>query len=95
MSRHRHSLAKRAVRPPGTVPVNGEPSDLPVRITVIDYDAAHFEEKIVDKISECFPFRDTETVTWINIDGLGNLKLIEDLGKCFTIHPLIIEDIFN
>jgi magnesium transporter len=34
-------------------------------------------------------------VTWINVDGLGNQKLIEDLGKCFTIHPLILEDIFN
>jgi len=95
MSRHRHSLAKQAVRPPGVVPVHGEPSDLPVRITVIDYDAAHFEEKTVGKISDCFLFRDTETVTWINVDSLGNPKLIEDLAKCFTIHPLIIEDIFN
>jgi magnesium transporter len=95
MSRHRHPLLKRAFRPPGAVPVNGDHPDLPVRITVIDYDATHFEEKIVGKISECFPFRDTETVTWINVDGLGNPKLIEDLGKCFTIHPLIVEDIFN
>ena len=75
--------------------MNGKPSDLPVLITVIDYDASHFEEKTVEKISECFPFRDTETVTWINVDSLGNPKLIEDLAKCFTIHPLIIEDIFN
>jgi magnesium transporter len=75
--------------------VNGDPSGPPVRITVIDYDATHFEERTVGQISECFPFRDTETVTWINIDGLGNPKIIEDLGKCFTIHPLIVEDIFN
>jgi len=34
-------------------------------------------------------------VTWINVDGLGNPKRIEELGKCFTIHPLILEDIFN
>ena len=95
MSRHRQPLSKPPISPPGTVPVNGEPSGEPVRITVIDYDATHFEEKIVEKISECFPFRDTETVTWINVDGLKNPKIIEDLGKCFTIHPLIIEDIFN
>jgi magnesium transporter len=94
MSRHRHPILKQAFFPPGAVPVNGDPS-VPVRITVIDYDATHFEEKIVGKISECFPFRETETVTWINVDGLGTPKLIEDLGKCFTIHPLIIEDIFN
>jgi len=92
MSHHRHPFSK---RPPGAIPVNGEPSNQPVLITVIDYDATHFQEKTVDKISDCFLFRDTETVTWINVDGLGNPKLIEDLGKCFTIHPLILEDIFN
>jgi magnesium transporter len=95
MSRHRHTLPKRAGQPPGALHVNGEPSDLPVQITIIDYDATHVQEKLVDQISECFPFRDTETVTWINVDGLGNQKLIEDLGKCFTIHPAILEDIFN
>jgi magnesium transporter len=95
MSRHRHTLSKRAVQPPGSPHVNGEPADLPVQITVIDYDATHFQEKQVDQIRECFPFRETETVTWINVDGLGNPQLIEDLGKCFTIHPLILEDIFN
>lgn len=95
MSRYRHKLAKRVGLAPGTLPMNGGPADLPVLITVLDYDATHFQEKKVDLISDCFPFRDTETVTWINVDGLGNPKLIEDLGKCFTIHPLILEDIFN
>lgn len=95
MTRYRHKLANRVGLAPGTLHVKGEPSDQPVRITVFDYDTAHFVEKTVDTIGECFPFRDTETVTWINVDGLGNPKLIEDLGKCFTIHPLILEDIFN
>ena len=88
-------LSKQAGLPPGTLPVTGGPADVPVPITVIDYDATHFQEKTVSQISECFPFRDTETVTWINVDGLGNQKIIGDLGKCFTIHPLILEDIFN
>jgi magnesium transporter len=95
MSRRHHALTKRIGLAPGTIPSDDSPSDPAVRITVIDYDASHFQEKIVGKISECFPFRDTETVTWINVDGLGNPKLIEDLGKCFTIHPLILDDIFN
>jgi magnesium transporter len=95
MTRHRHKLSKRAGQPPGTLHVDGEPGNAPVRITVIDYDETHFQEKQVDNITECFPFRDTETVTWINVDGLGNTRVIEELGKCFTIHPLILEDILN
>ena len=77
MSRHRHKLSKKAGQPPGTIHTDGAPSTEPVRITVIDYDDAHFTEKQVDQITECFPFRDTETVTWINVDGLGNTQVIE------------------
>ena len=95
MSRQKHKLSKRAGQPPGSLHVSGETGNTPVLITVIDYDATHFQEKQVNQITECFQFRDTETVTWINVDGLGNTKVIEDLGKHFTIHPLILEDILN
>ena len=95
MSRYRHKLTNRVGLPPGTLHVRGEPADLTVPVNIIDYDAAGFDEKQVKDISECLRFRDTGTVTWINVDGLGNPKLIEELGKCFTIHPLILEDIFN
>ncbi|PKL64510.1 MAG: magnesium and cobalt transport protein CorA [Methanomicrobiales archaeon HGW-Methanomicrobiales-3] len=95
MSRYRHKLTNRVGLPPGTLHVRGEPADLPVPVTILDYNALGFSEKPVTDISECIRFRDTDTVTWINVDGLGNPKLIEDLGKCFGIHPLILEDIFN
>lgn len=95
MSRYRHKLTNRVGLPPGTLHVRGEPADLTVPVNIIDYDAFGFDEKQVKDISECLRFRDTDTVTWINVDGLGNPKLIEELGKCFAIHPLILEDIFN
>jgi len=95
MSRHRHKLAKKAGQPPGTIHTDGAPSTEPVRITVIDYDDAHFTEKQVDQITECFPFRDTETVTWINVDGIHQVEVLEKLGNCFGLHPLVQEDILN
>jgi magnesium transporter len=95
MSRHRNKLSKKAGQPPGTLYTDGIPLTEKVVITVIDYDATHFTEKQVDRITECVPFRDTDTVTWINVDGLGNTRVIEELGRCFTIHPLILEDILN
>jgi magnesium transporter len=49
----------------------------------------------VETIEECFPFRDTPTVTWINIDGLHEVGIIEKIGKHFSIHPLILEDILH
>jgi magnesium transporter len=95
MSRHRHKLSKKAGMPPGTLHPNGEPRTGPVRITVIDYDADHVEERKVEAIEECYPYRDTATVTWINIDGLANTEVIEKIGRHFSIHPLILEYLLN
>ena len=35
------------------------------------------------------------TVTWINIDGIHQIEIIEKIGKHFNLHPLILEDIMN
>jgi magnesium transporter len=35
------------------------------------------------------------TVRWIEITGLTDVNIIEDVGKLFKIHPLVLEDILN
>jgi magnesium transporter len=66
------------------------------KITVIDYDAHGEREKVItDDLKECFVFRDTDTVTWINVDGTHDTPSIEEITKCFNIHPIIVEDILN
>ena len=80
---------------PGTVVHVGERAGHEVRITVIDYDEQGVQEKEVGKIEECWPFKDTPTVTWINIDGLHQVEIIEKIGKQFGIHPLVLEDIVH
>ena len=95
MTHHRRKIPIRPGLSPGTLAVNGAHTTGPVRITVIDYDEAHFSEKRVENVEDCFPFRDTGTVTWINIDGLGNTEVIERIGKHYHIHPLILEDVLN
>ena len=73
----------------------GEKKDGEVKIRVIDYDDAHLEEKDVQEVEECFPFKDKPTVTWINIDGVHRVDVIEKIGKHFNLHPLALEDIVN
>jgi magnesium transporter len=87
--------SKRAGLSPGTLVHDGDKKVEKAKITIIDYDAAQFQEKEVETIEECFPFRDTPTVTWINIDGLHEVGIIEKIGKHFSIHPLILEDILH
>jgi len=81
--------------PPGTLIHIGERKTEKVRIRILDYDEAQFEEKEAKTIEECFPFKDKSTITWINIDGIHQVEIIEKLGNYFGLHPLLLEDILN
>ncbi|WP_287588788.1 magnesium/cobalt transporter CorA [Candidatus Borrarchaeum sp.] len=87
--------SKKAGLPPGTPVHVGEKRVEKIKISYFDYDETQFQEKEVKTIEECFPFKDTPTVTWINIDGIHEVEIIEKLGNHFEIHPLILEDILN
>jgi len=89
----RHS--RKAGLPPGTLVHIGEKKTEQIKITLIDYDEQNVQERVVEKVKECFPFKETPTVTWINIDGLHSIETIEKIGKHFELHPLILEDILN
>lgn len=86
---------ERAGLPPGTLVHIGETKAEPVRVTVIDFDAERLHERVVDRIEECFPFRERPTTTWINVDGVHDVAIIERLGSCYGIHPIVLEDIVN
>jgi magnesium transporter len=81
--------------PPGTLVFDGERKAEKARITLFDYDESHFQEKEVQEVEECFPFRDQPTATWINIDGIHDVEIVEKIGKHFDVHPLVLEDILH
>ena len=81
--------------PPGTPVFVGEKQSEAVKITLYDYDDAHTERRIVQSIEECFPYKDLPSVTWINVDGLHDVAMLERLAHDYGLHPLTIEDIVN
>jgi len=95
MPKYRRTRAKKTGLPPGTLIHVGEKRAEKVKITVIDYDESRLEEKAVERIEECYPFKDKPTVTWINVDGIHDVDVIEKLGSNYAIHPLLLEDILN
>jgi len=86
---------RKAGLPPGTLVHIGEKHVEKPRITVMDYDERTFQEKEVAAVEECFEFKETSTVTWINVEGLHDVGIIEKLGNRFGLHTLIQEDILN
>ena len=81
--------------PPGTLIHIGEQKAEKPKITIIDYDDSSFQEKEAEDISECYPFRNKPSVTWINVEGLHRVEILEKLGECYGLHPLVLEDILN
>jgi len=87
--------SKKAGFPPGTLVHIGEKKTEEPKITIIDYDETHFEEREIKTIEECFVYKEKPTVTWINVDGLHQIEILEKLGDGFGLHPLVLEDILN
>jgi magnesium transporter len=87
--------SKKSGLPPGTLVHIGEKKTEEPKITVIDYDELHVEEREVKTVEECFIFKERPTITWINMDGLHQVDVLEKLGKCYGLHPLVLEDILN
>jgi len=65
------------------------------KIHVIEYDADQLQEKEFTEIDEVISRLDRDKITWINVDGLGDLPALEALAVYFNLHPLAVEDVLN
>ena len=90
-----HRVTRPAAQAPGTVEYTGEKKVDRITIRVIDYDAQNFTEREVERIADCLDYRDTDTTTWINVNGLHETELLRDLGTHYGLHALVLEDIVN
>lgn len=80
---------------PGSLIHVGEHVDNDVKIELISYNEENFNKAIYDDIEKCLSSCDSNSINWINIDGLNQVDVISNIGKRFNIHPLILEDILN
>lgn len=85
---------------PGTSPatlmphlVDGKAAKAKLR--TIEYDANHFVEREFADIENLLANIDSRKTTWINVDGLGDIAVLEALSKRFNLHPLALEDVLN
>jgi magnesium transporter len=70
------------------------PQDAPI-ITLIEYGPDYLDERKDVDCGELLGHLDNELVTWINIDGLGDLSVLRILGERFNLHPLALEDVVD
>jgi magnesium transporter len=87
--------SKKAGLSPGSLVHIGDKKTETIKITLMNYDPELMLEKQLPAIEASFPYRDTPPVTWINVDGLHDVNVVEKMGAHFGIHPLVLEDIVN
>ncbi len=78
---------------PGTIVADPEAPAPSVR--VMSYAGDEFDEREIEDVKEIPAVLEDDHVTWINVDGLGDIKTIKRLGEIFDLHPLVLEDIVH
>jgi len=86
---------QKAGLPAGTLVYTGGKKDEKIRIHVVDYDEANFAETELTSVDACISYKNKPSITWINVDGVHNVPMLEKLGECFGLHRLVMEDILN
>ena len=101
-ARHRSVLGrlvghtrKSAGSAPGTLVHTGARKADSVLISLMNYDADGLEERTLERIEDCFPAAEDPPVTWVNIDGLHDVSVIEKVGERFGLHRLALEDVLS
>ncbi len=81
--------------PPGSLIHVGEIHHTDTRMTIVDYSQEDVEEKEIQSVDEILKYKDSDTITWVIIEGLSNVDVVEKIGSMFDIHQLVLEDILN
>ncbi|AFY70455.1 magnesium and cobalt transport protein CorA [Thalassoporum mexicanum PCC 7367] len=78
---------------PGTLIID-EDATVP-NIFLIDYHADNVTGMQLLHPEDCTPYLESESVSWVDVQGLGSEDVLQRIGQVFKIHPLILEDVVN
>ena len=78
---------------PGTLVINAG-AERPL-IHVTKYKPEHLEEHDLAAVGDLSSLLEDNTVCWIDVQGLGDEKVLRDFAEMFSIHPLALEDVVN
>ncbi|MDP8221728.1 MAG: magnesium/cobalt transporter CorA [Candidatus Lernaella stagnicola] len=96
-ARFRLGKKRRTVKPgtvPGELTVDLEAPHPTIHAMAWSSDA-EFMETQVEKTEEISALRAHYSFVWIDVAGLGNLAIVEEVGAMFSLHRLALEDVLN
>ncbi len=78
---------------PGTLFLDADAP--PPNIVLIDYTETSASRMKISTPAACTPYLDTESVSWVDVLGLGNQETWRQLAEVFGLHPIALEDVVN
>lgn len=79
--------------PPGTL--IAVPEAAPPVVTAIGYGPDTIEEVRVESAAALQALKDKFDVLWVNVDGLGDVQVVDWVGDTFGLHRLALEDVLH
>jgi magnesium transporter len=88
---------KKVGAPPGTLVHVGERKQEKTHLHLYRYDRKLLDERQIEsrEIDAILSSRPPGEVTWLNLDGVHDPALIQEIGRSLNIHPLVLEDILH
>ena len=87
--------SEKAGLPPGTLVHVGKAPAPNSHISLLRYNAQQAWELPDADIETALAATDPGTITWVHCEGLGNIDLLDAIGRTFNVHSLVLEDILN
>ena len=94
----RHVRPKRSGKaglPAGSLIHLGERKLERAAITLIEYGPAGLTETRFDSLAACRACTPAGPKIWLNVHGLHEPEVMQEIGRRFKLHPLVLEDILN
>jgi magnesium transporter len=95
MTSHTKKRSAKAGLPPGTLVHIGEKKAATSSVTLTDYDESDVRESDVAIVDLADKVKAARGTLWVNLHGLGDNAMLEQIGASFGLHPLVLEDILN
>jgi magnesium transporter len=66
-----------------------------ILLRLIDFDTINMEEISLDKVKDVLKYQGKDSVTWFNVDGLHNQKVMKEIAQGFQLDKVILSDVMN
>lgn len=95
IGKRRSSASQKAGLPPGSLVHVGSLVEEETTLQVLRYSPDAVTEASPDSIDEALACIDADAITWVIIEGLADVGVVEAIGEHFGIHRLVLEDILS